>query len=100
MSNRRRDAADGRKHRYGGNAAGLPGPRVQYSEIDPKSLQRAVNAVSNAGDAITFGTTSEGGAYYVGVLSDGLLEKFYLGSVDELQECLESISLAGESLVT
>jgi hypothetical protein len=95
----RRSHADGGGHRYGGTSAGVPGPAVSYRDADPQALQRTVSAVTSAGDAITFGRTSEGGAFYVGILSDGLLEKFYLGSPDELAECLESVAVAGESLV-
>jgi len=47
-----------------------------YAECDPKVLLDAVYAVTNFGDAITFGLTSDGGALYVGVLSGGEVSRF------------------------
>lgn len=99
MPHTKRAASNGAAHRYGGAASGRPGGRVSYGPVPPEVLLRAVTAVTNAGDAITLGRTSEGGAYYVGVLADGLLEKFYLDSLEALQECLEGIADAGEALV-
>lgn len=85
--------------RYGGSAKGSPGKSVSYGDIAPEVLHRAVVAVTSAGDAITFGRTSEGGAYYVGVLSDGQLEKWYEDGVDSVQDALVDIALAGEALI-
>lgn len=69
----------------------MPGASVSYSALDPKVLLSAVNAVTMAGDAITLGLTSEGGAYYVGILCDGTLERFYLDSLSALEECLRRV---------
>jgi hypothetical protein len=69
----------------------VPGPSVSYSDCDPGVLHGCIAAVTDAGDAVTFGRTSEGGAYYVGILSDGLLEKFYLGTCESLQEALRGM---------
>jgi len=85
--------------RYGGGTRGAPHAGVSYSETDPQLLLRAVAAVTAAGDAITLGLTSDGGAYYVGCIADGLLEKFYLDSCDALEDRLRGIAEAGEALV-
>ena len=85
--------------RYGGGTRGGAGPPVSYGDADPALLHRVVCGVTNAGDAITFGRTSEGGAYYVGVLADGLLEKFYLDDRESLHDALLGIAEAGESLI-
>lgn len=74
--------------KYGGGSDGAPHPPVSYSEIDAGALLGALIAITDAGDAITFGRTSEGGAYYVGVLAEGLLEKFYLGSRKDAEDAL------------
>jgi hypothetical protein len=86
-------------HRYGGSVGSGKGRSVSYGDADGALLQRVVCAVTDAGDAITFGRTSERGAYYVGVLSSGMLERFYLDSVEALTACLEGIASAGEALV-
>lgn len=77
----------------------MPHQSVSYSVFPPEVLQRCICAVTDAGDAITFGRTSEGGAYYVGVLSDGVLEKWYESGVDDMQNALVGIAEAGEALV-
>ncbi len=99
MSNTRGKQKPATGSRYGGGVRGVPLTSVSYGDIDPSLLHRTVCAVTNAGDAITFGKTSEGGAYYVGVLAEGQLEKFYLDSLEDAQDCLRSISEAGEALI-
>ena len=77
----------------------MPGPAVSYGACPPDALHRCITAVTDAGDAVTFGLTSEGGAYYMGVLSEGLLEKFYLDSLQALQEALRHVeSVAGGAI--
>ncbi len=99
MSSSGRRAAPSQGHRYGGSVGGGKSRSVSYSDSDGDLLRRVVCAVTDAGDAITFGRTSERGAYYVGVLSSGLLERFYLDTPEALRECLEGIAQAGEALV-
>lgn len=83
--------------KYGGGTSGRPLGPVRYSEVPAELLRHAVDAVTSDGDAVTLGRTSEGGAYYVGVLSDGLLEKFYADSPDELATVLERLIEVAES---
>jgi hypothetical protein len=66
---------------------------VSYSEVDAGALLGALIAITDAGDAITFGRTSEGGAYYVGILAEGLLEKFYLGSCKDAEVALQRVAV-------
>lgn len=86
-------------HRYGSTGSGRIGRSVSYSDAAPELLQRAIVAVTTAGDAITFGRTSDGGAYYIGVLADGTLERWYLDASADLTDALEGISQAGEALI-
>jgi hypothetical protein len=65
---------------------------VSYSSIEASILHDAIVTVTDEGDAITFGRTSEGGAYYVGILSEGVLEKFYLDSSENATECLQGVA--------
>lgn len=97
MPNKQRGNGNARGSKYGGLSHGRPGRSVSYSDADNASLQDAITAVTNAGDALTFGKTSDGGAYYVGVLADGLLERFYLDSVDALTDTLVGLIAAAET---
>ena len=99
VSSNRSSARSPSASRYGGTTRGAPGRRVSYSTVDPALVHRVVALVCDAGDAVTFGTTSEGGAYYVGVLSDGQLDKSYLDSLEALQERLTEISDIARALV-
>jgi hypothetical protein len=85
--------------RYGGGIHGGPRPPVSYGVVDAALLHSAITAVTNAGDAVTLGRTSEGGAYYVGVLAEGQLEKFYLDSLDDLSACLQQLVEVGNALI-
>lgn len=77
----------------------MPHKAVSYGPCPEALLHDCVVAITDAGDAVTFGRTSEGGAYYVGVLADGQLEKFYLADVDLLVECLQGLADIGHALV-
>lgn len=85
--------------RYGGGLHGGAGHSVSYGEIPAELLHRAIVAVTGAGDAITFGRTSDRGAYYIGILADGTLERFYLDRSEDAQDALQRISEAGEALI-
>ena len=65
-----------------------------YADCDSKVLLDAVYAVTQVGDAITFGLTSDGGAFYVGILSSGDLTRFYLDSLERLEDTLQGLVLA------
>jgi hypothetical protein len=95
----RNNATDVDDGRYGAVFSKPLGHGVSYSDVDPEVLFRCVNAVTLAGDAITFGRTSDGGAYYVGLLSGGVLHRSYLDSAGQLLARLRDISEAAEALV-
>jgi hypothetical protein len=97
--NRRGKKAGTGERRYGGGVHGVPHQPVSYRDADLDIVLRAICSVTDAGDAITFGKTSEGGAYYVGILADGVLEKFYLEDCDALEASLSSIAEHGEALI-
>jgi hypothetical protein len=95
----RHSPKSGSQGRYGAVFSGVSSGSVSYSEVEPTLLSRCVQAVTNAGDAITFGRTSDGGAYYVGVLADGKVDKRYLDSGESLEDLLRSLAVAAEALV-
>ena len=78
--------------KYGGYLHGGTRETLSYSAIDASLLHDALVTVTDQGDAVTFGLTSDGGAYYVGILSGGSLEKFYLDSSDNASECLRGVA--------
>jgi hypothetical protein len=94
VPNTRSAAKPGRGHKYGGALGGVPGAGVSYGGVDAATLHDAITTVVDNGDAITFGRTSEGGAYYVGILCEGTLEKFYLDSGQDLESTL--VAIAGQ----
>lgn len=83
--------------RYGGGVHGVPGKTVSWSMVEADTLRSSIAAVTEAGDAITFGLTSEGGAYYVGVLSEGLVERFYLDASPAAEECLRRLEAVAKA---
>ncbi len=85
--------------RYGGGSHGGVNHTVSYGEIPGDILHRVIIAVTGAGDAVTFGRTSERGAYYFGVLADGALERFYVDSAADAEKTLRGIAEAGEALI-
>lgn len=59
-----------------------------YSDIDPATLRRAIDAVTRGGGAIMLGITSDGGAYSVCVLHDDQKLKDYPHGKEECEEAL------------
>lgn len=99
MSNRSPSRPASPGGRYGSHNQSRFGGGVSYSDADRDVLFRAVVAITGAGDAVTFGRTSDGGAYYVGTLSGGVLEKFYLDSPEALHNALSGLAETGEALI-
>lgn len=81
-----KDAA--RRRRASGNPA--TSKRATWENADADLLWRAVCVVSDAGGAIRFGLTSDGGAYAVGIYDDGL-SKEYLRPEEDLNEYLRGV---------
>lgn len=80
MSNTRGGATRPPGPKYGGASNGVPREPLRWAAVNDEFVCLAIDAVVNDGDAITFGRTTDGGAYYVGCLSNGTLEKFYWNS--------------------
>ena len=85
---------DGGKY-YGVGHSGS-GSVVSYGDADPETLRDVVRLVTDAGDAITFSKTSDGGAMSIGLIEDGLVTKVYATDSVELTDALEGICKALE----
>lgn len=86
-----------------GNGAGsvyaiLNGARsdrnLSYGQVDGDLLRECVERVTNRGDAVLFGRTSDGGALSVQILTGGKAEKFYVTDASELLELLQGLIAA------
>lgn len=77
--------------KYAGVHSAVNGGPVSYSGIDGDLLRDTIQAVTNDGDALLFGRTSDGGALSVQVLSGGTATRFYPSDVSELYEVLEGL---------
>ena len=64
---------------------------VSYGQIDGNTLRECVVRVTERGDAILFGRTSDGGALSIQVLTGGKAEKFYVSDASELMELITGI---------
>jgi hypothetical protein len=64
---------------------------VSYSQIEGATLRECVTRVTERGDAILFGRTSDGGALSIQVLTGGKAEKFYVSDASELMELITGI---------
>ena len=66
--------------------------RLSFGELDPATLQRAIDKATTAGAAVMFGLTSDGGAYSVVVLHNTEKVKEYPSTVDEMEAFLDSLA--------
>ena len=82
--------------KYYGVGHGGPGSVTSYGDANPETLRDVVRLVTDAGDAITFSKTSDGGAMSIGLIEDGLVTKIYATDSLELTEALEGICKALE----
>jgi len=64
---------------------------LSYGQIDGDALRECVERVTNRGDAILFGRTTDGGALSVHVLTGGKAEKFYVTDASELLELITGL---------
>jgi hypothetical protein len=74
--------------RYAG--FGSPGAReaMSFSAIGGNILQDAIDAVTGAGDLVSFSRTRDGGAVVVSIVSDGAVLKAYAADLEELRDAL------------
>ena len=94
VSNTGRAAKHSGAAKYGAVAGKGLGGSVSYSDIDAAVLQRVVESVTDANDAILFARSRDGGSFSVWVLSGGETAKFYAHQPSELVELLEGLSVA------
>lgn len=78
----------GRKYTRGASSHADSG--LSYSQADAALLRDVVATVTDAGDAVLFGRTSDGGALVAHFMSAGHLEKVYAASVEELDTILQT----------
>lgn len=78
---------------YGNIRGGDSSGPMQWSQVEAGVLKRALDAVTQRGDAVVFSRTSDGGALSLRVLHDQLVTKWYPRSVDELESILQELSV-------
>lgn len=67
---------------------------VSYSQVSGSLLSDCVGRVTERGDAILFGRTTDGGALSIHVLAGGKATKFYVTDASELMELLTGLIAA------
>jgi hypothetical protein len=92
--------ATGRKSANGGASlyASLNGKSsdrsLSYSQVSGSLLSECVARVTDRGDAVLFGRTTDGGALSVHILAGGAATKFYVTDASELMELLQGLIAA------
>lgn len=74
-----------------------PDTAVSWREVDAECLAAAVAAVTDAGHAITFGRTSDGGALSLTLLVAGTPHKTYPSSAAQAEDLLTRLVSAKPS---
>lgn len=67
---------------------------LSYGQVSGDLLSEAVQRVTERGDAILFGRTTDGGALSVHILAGGEASKFYVTDGSELMELLTGLIAA------
>src|SRR5690348_14056643 len=89
------DVKTGKISKYGRRAAGRVGNTVQLDNEHAEAVVACINAVSAAGDAIMFSSTTGGGIVAITVYSNGHKpEKLYCRDADEIAVTLADIENA------
>lgn len=70
---------------------------IGWDEVDAMAVYALVAAVTNAGDAVTFGRTSDGGALSVCILTDGPPHKEYYNDADQALSGLRELAILSAS---
>lgn len=69
-----------------------PDTAVSWRDVDPESMVAAVAAITEAGHAITFGRTSDGGALSLTLLVAGTPHKVYPTSAGQAEDLLSRLA--------
>jgi hypothetical protein len=67
------------------------GTRVSYTDATPGWVVAAIAAVSDAGGAIQFGYSRDGGVFTIVILLDGEIEKNYVKASEGIDSFLEGV---------
>lgn len=89
-----RQKGNGHASLYAALNGASAGRSVSYGQVSGDLLSRCVERVTNRGDALLLGRTTDGGALSIHVLSDGVVNKFYVSDASELMELLEGLIAA------
>ena len=76
------------------NGGGSPQGRADYATATPAWVMAAIVAVTNAGGAIQFGYSRDGGVYTVVILLNGEIEKNYVKQSEGLDQFCEELYTA------
>jgi hypothetical protein len=68
--------------------------RADYSTATPGWIVAAIVAVTNAGGAIQFGYSRDGGVYTIVILLDGEIEKNYVKQSEGIDQFCEELHAA------
>lgn len=91
MQSKRGDQSNGRPSPYDGVFGDRTVGSVSYGQVAGDTLRDCVEGITNRGDAVLFGRTTDGGALSIQVLSGGKAMKFYVTDGSELLELLTGL---------
>lgn len=74
---------------YAGRAYGVVGTPVSYADVSPNALLEAICAITDAGDAIMFSRSSDGGVFSLRVYSGKASYPYYPKDASALEELLD-----------
>lgn len=71
--------------------------QASWEDVEAEEIWRTIMLVTNAGDALTFSKTRDGGAVGIVILSDGPPQKLYAHNAEEMRTLLANIRAGAES---
>lgn len=89
-SNRKTPPGTGRRG-YGHDEGNGHAEALRYGNADAELLRECIDSVSNAGDAVLFARTTDGGAFVLRVLSDSGNGVWYPPSDEALVGVLQKV---------
>lgn len=88
VPNRRGAGPDTVPDRYAGLKSRSPRDALSFSAVGGNIVPDAIDAITGAGDLVSFSRTRDGGACVVCIVSDGVVVKAYATDCEELREAL------------
>lgn len=88
MPNRRGPGPDSVPDRYAGLKSRGAREALSFSAIGGNIVQDAIDAITGAGDLVSFSRTRDGGACVVCIVSEGVVVKAYATDCEELRDAL------------